>query len=282
MIIDGRVYDVTEFAQLHPGGAKIIREYTGMDATQPYQKILHSVNPEVVSMLGMYEIGKIRRLYFGMKWGVYVSSEGLKSVTLADVYRIWIRYLYFVVELENSLHNEFTIQDQATTANENPTERSPYKTQLIMQVYKRFMNEYINSLTGEPLELLWAVTSGLCSASEDVNQISKSVALIQQSENAQIVKGVINGLHESLLNQVRKEPGQTDLSKSSVLAHFNLLEAEDKAFMKELRMSLLAGIRVFEEFEQDAIVKGSERLINAAKEIPAKLEAYYARVASRC
>ncbi|MFN8383527.1 MAG: FHA domain-containing protein [Anaerolineales bacterium] len=282
MIIDGRVYDVTEFAQLHPGGAKIIREYTGMDATQPYQKILHSVNPEVDSMLGMYEIGKIRRLHFGMNWGVYVSSEGLKSVTLADVYRIWIRYLYFVVELENSLHNEFTIQDQATTVNENPTERSPYKTQLIIQVYKRFMNEYINSLTGEPLELLWAVTSGLCSANEDVNQMRKSVALIQQSENAQIVKGVINGLHESLLNQVRKEPGQTDLSKSSVLTHFDLLEAEDKAFMKELRMSLLAGIRVFEEFEQDAIAKGSERLINAAKEIPARLEAYYARVASRC
>src|SRR5260221_7968929 len=99
MIIDGRVYDVTEFAQLHPGGVKIIREYTGMDATQPYQKILHNVNPEVDSMLGMYEIGMVRRLNFGTAWGVYIGSDGLKSVTLADVYRIWMRDLYFVVEL---------------------------------------------------------------------------------------------------------------------------------------------------------------------------------------
>jgi sulfite reductase alpha subunit-like flavoprotein/pSer/pThr/pTyr-binding forkhead associated (FHA) protein len=281
MIIDGRVYDVTEFAQLHPGGAKIIREYTGMDATQPYQKILHSVNPEVDSMLGMYEIGKIRRLNFGAAWGVYISSDGLKWVTLADVYRIWIRYLYFLVELENSLHNEFTIQDQATTVNENPAERSPYKSQLIMQVYKRFMNDYINSLTGEPLELLWAVTSGLCSPGEDVNRIHKSVAEIQQSDKAQFVKGVIDGLHGSLLTQVREKPGQTDLSENPVLAYFSLLEAEDKAFMKELRMSILAGIRVFEEFESDTIVKGSERLINAAREIPARLESYYSRVASR-
>jgi sulfite reductase alpha subunit-like flavoprotein/pSer/pThr/pTyr-binding forkhead associated (FHA) protein len=280
MIIDGRVYDVTEFAQLHPGGVKIIREYTGMDATQPYQKILHNVNPEVDSMLGMYEIGKVRRLHFGMTWGVYISSEGLKSVMLADVYRIWIRYLYFVVELENSLHNEFTIQDQATTVNEDPAERSPYKTQLIIQVYKRFMNEYINSLTGEPLELLWAVTSGLCSASEDIGHMRSSVALIQQSENAQFVRGVVNGLHESLLNQVRKEPGQTNLSKTSTVAYFDLLEAEDKAFMKDLRMSLLAGIRVFEEFEGDTILKGRERLINAAKEIPIRLESCYARIAS--
>jgi sulfite reductase (NADPH) flavoprotein alpha-component len=281
MIIDGRVYDVTEFAQLHPGGVKIIREYTGMDATQPYQKILHNVNPEVDSMLGMYEIGTVRRLKFGTTWGVYISPEGLRSVTLADVYRIWIRYLYFVVELENSLHNEFSIQDQATTVNESPTERSPYKTQLIIQVYKRFLNEYINSLTGEPLELLWAVTSGLCSSSEDVNHIRKSVTLNQQAENAQFVQGMVNGLHESLLNQVRKQPEQTDLSKSAVVAYFDLLEAEDKAFMKELRMSLLAGIRVFEEFEHDAVAKGREQLIDAAKKIPMLLEAYYGRVASR-
>ena len=280
MIIDGRVYDLTEFAHLHPGGVKIIREYTGMDATQPYQKILHNINPEVDSMLGMYEIGTVRRLNFGTAWGVYVSPEGLKSVTLADVYRIWMRYLYFVVELENSLHNEFTIQEQATTVNEDPAERSPYKIQLIMQVYKRFMNEYINSLTGEPLELLWAVTSGICSSSEDVHHIRKSAALVQQSENAQFVKGVINGMHESLLKQVQTKSGQTDLSKSSVVTYFDLLEVEDKAFMKELRMSVLAGIKVFEEFEHDAIVKGHEQFIDAAKKMPMLLEEYYARVAS--
>ena len=280
MIIDGRVYDVTEFAQLHPGGVKIIREYTGMDATQPYRKILHNVNPEVDSMLGMYEIGKVRRLHFGIQWGVYVSSDGLKAVMLSDVYRIWMRYLYFVVELENSLHNEFTIQDQSTTANEKPAERSPYKVQLIIQVYKRFMNEYINSLTGEPLDMLWAVTSGLCSTSEDVNQIRRSVESVQQSENARFVKGVINGLHEALLKQVREKPGQTDLPKDAVTAYFDLLEAENKAFMKELRMSVLAGIRVFEEFEQDTVNKGGGRLIDAAKDIPSKLESYYAKVAS--
>ena len=142
------------------------------------------------------------------------------------------------------------------------------------------MNEYINSLTGEPLELLWAVTSGLCSSSEDVHQMRKSVALIQQSENAQFANGVINDLHESLMNQIRKKPGQTDLSKTTVVAYFDLLEAEDKAFMKQLRMSLLTGVKVFEEFEYDAIAMGRERLINAAKEISSLLASYYARVAS--
>jgi len=280
MIIDGRVYDVTEFAQLHPGGTRIIQEYAGMDATQPYQKILHQVSPEIDAMLGMYEIGKVRRLHFGPAWGVYISADGLKSVTLADAYRIWVRYLYFVVELENSLHNEFTIQDQSTTANENPADRSPYKAQLIIQVFNRFLGEYINSLTGEPLELLWAVTSGLCASSEDVNQMRKRLSVIQQSEDAQFVKGVIHDLHQSLLNQVRNEPGRTDLSTTAAVAYFHLLEAADKAFMKELRMSLLTGIRVFEEFEADTIIKGHEQLINAARDIPARLSSHYAWLAS--
>jgi hypothetical protein len=130
------------------------------------------------------------------------------------------------------------------------------------------------------LELLWAVTSGICSSSEDVHHIRKSAALVQQSENAQFVKGVINGMHESLLKQVRTKSGQTDLSKSSVVTYFDLLEVEDKAFMKKLRMSVLAGIKVFEEFEHDAIVKGHEQFIDAAKKIPMLLEEYYARVAS--
>ena len=39
MIINGRVYDVTEFAHLHPGGLKIIQSYAGMDATKAYRMV---------------------------------------------------------------------------------------------------------------------------------------------------------------------------------------------------------------------------------------------------
>ncbi len=38
---------------------------------------------------------------------------------------------------------------------------------------------------------------------------------------------------------------------------------------------------MFEEFEGKTVVKGSERLVNAVKQIPMLLEAYYAKVASR-
>ena len=40
-----------------------------------------------------------------------IGPNGLESMTLAQAYRIWMRYLYFAVELENSLHNEFGVDE---------------------------------------------------------------------------------------------------------------------------------------------------------------------------
>ncbi len=272
MIIDGRVYDLTEFAHLHPGGLKIIREYTGMDATHAYQMVLHHANPEINSMLGMYEIGVVRRLNFGMAWGVLIGPNGLESMTLANAYRIWVRYLYFVIELENSLHNEFTVQEQSTTRHEAPDALSPYKAQLMLQIFKRFTKEYIGSVMGEPLHSVWAVTSGLCAPNEDVRWSADAVKHVEQTEKAHRVEQ----LHAELATMLETVVLQADdVLLQRMGRYFEMLEMADKKFMRDLRIALLAGIRVFEEFEGDAIVLGRERLLTAVKSVPDVLEAYY-------
>jgi sulfite reductase (NADPH) flavoprotein alpha-component len=275
MIVDGRVYDLTEFAHLHPGGFKIIREYTGMDATQAYQKILHQSNPEIDSLLGMYEIGLVRRLNFGMGWGVLIGPKGLESITLASTYRIWMRYLYFVVELENSLHNEFTIQEQSTTRHELPNALSPYKAQLLLQIYKRFTKEYIGSVMGEPLKNLWAVTSGLCAPSEDVRKISNTLQIIEQSENARRIGQLGDRLTTMLETIVQHGPGANNALLNEMGSYFDILETAGKSFMRDLRMAILVGICLFEELEGNTLALGSERLFEAVQSIPNVLDTYY-------
>ena len=120
MVINGRVYDMNEFGHLHPGGFKIIHSYAGMDGTQAYEKVLHHINPEVDSMLGMYELGVVRRLDFGMEWGVVVGPDGLRYMSLADFYRAWIRFLYNVVEMENALHNDYSLKELTLIADDSP------------------------------------------------------------------------------------------------------------------------------------------------------------------
>lgn len=56
-IIDGRVYDVTRFANLHPGGAHILLDYAGQDATGESLHFLRSL----ISCRGLLRITSPKR-----------------------------------------------------------------------------------------------------------------------------------------------------------------------------------------------------------------------------
>ena len=76
MIISGRVYDLTEFAHLHPGGLKIIRSYPAWMRPKPTKS---APRCELGGRCdaGMYEIGAVRRLDFGQVWSVAISPARL-------------------------------------------------------------------------------------------------------------------------------------------------------------------------------------------------------------
>jgi sulfite reductase (NADPH) flavoprotein alpha-component len=278
MIVDGRVHDVTEFAHLHPGGFKIVSGYSGMDGTIAYENVLHHENPEVHAMLGMYEIGKLRRLTFGMEWGSAIGPKGLQFVSLAHAYRVWVRFLYNIVEMENALHNDFTLREQTLTRGEAPSDQSPFKTQLLIDAHSRFMLNYAHGAMGQPLENIWAVTSGLCTQEEDVRWMHDTVQAIQQKEAAVAVQQLADSLIGKLEALVERNAAPADPMVAELTAYTDLLELEDLRFMSELKHALREGIKVFEEFERETIRLGSQRLLDAAKATPSVLEGYYARV----
>ncbi|HSH82848.1 MAG TPA: cytochrome b5 domain-containing protein, partial [Herpetosiphonaceae bacterium] len=279
MIISGRVYDLTEFAHLHPGGLKIIRSYAGMDATNAYQKVLHDVNSEVDAMLGLYEIGAVRRLDFGSAWDVVIAPTGLRFVTLKDVYRAWIGLLYTVVEMENALHNDYGIRHEPVTYDENRDSicQSPYKTQLLLQTHQRFIREYLAKITGEPLQHLWAITSGLHSEGEDVRWMGQRIAAIQQSV-AEGAARLSEEIGARLKELARADAVPVPEALEWCVDACTLLEEEDKRFMCDMKLALRTGVQVFERLESATIARGSGELMAAAQELPKILETYYARV----
>ncbi len=80
MAIGGAVFDVSEFLHLHIGGPHIIRNHVGLDATAAYRKVLHHAHAEIDSQLAMYQIGHLRRLQFGARWGVVLTEDGLHAL----------------------------------------------------------------------------------------------------------------------------------------------------------------------------------------------------------
>jgi cytochrome b involved in lipid metabolism len=284
MIINGRVYDLSEFGCLHPGGLKIIQSYAGMDATDAYQKVLHDANPEVDAMLGMYEIGAVRRLDFGTAWGVTISSKGLAAVTLKDVYRAWISLLYTVVEMENALDNDYCIRHEPVTYDETSDGpgRSPYKLLLLIQTHQRFMREYLAKLRGAPIERVWAMTSAMHSEHHDVRWMQVTMAAIEQSASAQAVAQLDQRIIACLKHNAQPDT-PADLPALAWCAKCcALLEQEDKRCMGEIKQALRAGVQVFEQLERETIAKGGSRLMAAARRLPKLLEEYYARLDPVC
>ena len=55
IIIDGKVYDVTEFVDIHPGGRQLLKKYHKKDATEAFKEVFHSL--EAMRLLESYKVG---------------------------------------------------------------------------------------------------------------------------------------------------------------------------------------------------------------------------------
>lgn len=269
-IINGRVYDLSEFAHLHAGGLKIIQSYAGMDATISYKKVQHDVNPEVDSLLGMYQLGAVRRLSFGAQGGVAITSRGLQFVSLTQLYETWVRFLYVVVEMENALLNDYSIRDEQVTHDEKRGEVHPslYRTQLLLQTHERFLRDYLAKVSGRPLEELWALTSGLCSTNQDYRWMKAQIAEIEASAAAQAV----HRLGADVLARI-SSASLGELSESEKLT--SLLSHADREFLKAMKLALRTGVQVFEKYECHVISRGASELLEVLRSMPVVLRKYY-------
>ncbi len=232
-------------------------------------------------MLGMVEAGVVRRLDFGMEWGMAVGPEGLHFISLADVYRAWIRLLYNVVEMENALHNDFTLKEGALTRDETPDSYSPLKLQFILEAHDRFLVNYVEGTMGPQLDSLWAVTSGACAINQDVRRLRRAVDAIRGSQEAATVGRLSNELAARIRDIADLDLDEHAPALQLAKDYCALLEAEDKRFLHEVKMTLRAGIRIFEEHERETIRRGGPQLLEIVQQMPKVLEAYYARVLSQ-
>jgi cytochrome b involved in lipid metabolism len=269
-IINGRVYDLSEFAHLHAGGLKIIQSYAGMDATISYKKVQHDVNPEVDSLLGMYQLGAVRRLNFGAQGGVAITSRGLQFVSLAQLYETWVRFLYVVVEMENALINDYSIREEQVTHDEKRGEVHPslYRTQLLLQTHERFLRDYLAKVSGRPLEELWALTSGLCSTRQDYRWMKEHITEIEESAAAQTVRHLGVNTLARVSSASLGELGELE-KLISRLSH------ADREFLRSIKLTLRAGVQVFEKYERHVISRGASELLEVLRSMPEVFRKYY-------
>lgn len=272
LMISGRVYDMNQFGHMHPGGLKIIQSYSGMDATFAYEQIEHQNNPEVDSMLSMYEIGVIKTPDFGQNWGIALSKDGLRYISLRDAYRAWVDFAFIVVEMENAILNDFRTLYEPMTNDENETTLtlSAFKLSQIGLAHHRLLNNYLEQVLGDALETLWALTLGILrEESLALHSLMDEIAAAQSSEAALTVRNLSPRLNDAL--KAGTPPDE---------AFCEALIQADLGVMHELKLALRDGLMTFEDLGAETISAGKTRLIDALMRIPAIMGAYYRRLAA--
>lgn len=84
IVINGAIWDITEFAPKHPGGAEIIHEYIGQDATQAYNEI-HSPSLVTKHLNASKKIGQLDESTVTAEWKSKQASNVEASRPPADV-----------------------------------------------------------------------------------------------------------------------------------------------------------------------------------------------------
>jgi sulfite reductase (NADPH) flavoprotein alpha-component len=281
IIISGRVYDVNEFNYIHPGGAKIIQSYSGMDATLAYQKIEHHTNSEVDAMLGMYEIGVLRPLEFGQEWGVALSDQGMRVITLRDAYFAWVDLLFMVTEIENAILNDFRIRHEPFTDIEHHGRvlLTPSKIEQLGLAHERLVTSYLEHVLGSPLPTLWAMTAGLLGwQNADAQWMHKTLAALQATPVAQEANQLARRLREQLQQDEQRLTAGDAYFVDKYGAICDLLEQEDRRAIRALKLALREGVMVFEELEHHTIRQSGDRLGIILQSIPKVLAEFYSRL----
>jgi sulfite reductase alpha subunit-like flavoprotein/predicted heme/steroid binding protein len=280
MAISGKVYDMSDFMFHHAGGERIIGNNAGMDATQPYQTVLHHVNSEVDALLGMYELGSMRRLFFDNVWGIGFNEDGLHFVTLEDGFKQWVRYLYLIVGMENALINDYDFATLESVYQENPKEMTPFKIQFLIEAHRRFLVSYLDGLIDEDLKNVWWVTVGLCDKHQDVRWLQQQMDAVVSSKSYKLVR-LANRLMKDHLYDLQKESDSALHQQSfGQLNIFCMVCIQaDLQVMHDLKMKIRDGMLMFEKYEAQVVEKASAVLTQIIKSVPNLVQEYYDQLA---
>ncbi len=272
MAINGAIYDMTEFRQLHPGGFRIIDDNAGLDATSEYETVLHHEDPEIEATLAMYKAGSLRRLDFQRAWGIALVAGKIRYIPLVDGYKAWIRHLYLVVEQQNGIRNDVGVLEYALTNVEQAEELTPLKLMLAADLQHRMLSRYLPGLVGAGLHELWALACGLFDPTADASELPRTLSALAAGEQGRRAESATQRLCDAV------RTGSIDPAAAGTL--LRQLNAANEALHTGIKLLLRDGLMVFEKHESRTIEFGADPVLGCLRAVPPVVAAFYQQVAN--
>jgi len=272
MILNGQVYDLTNFMMMHPGGDRILIFSCGLDATRAFNAAEHDLDPGVVSWLDMYKIGAVRRLDFRGGWGVALTGEGVITVPLAEVYKRWLSFLFDLVGLENTLNNNRGLRERAAFPGAVTPRESRLTAHAALETRAIFDQTVVDALFGETLEELWQVTVGMVDRYEDAGALGRRLRKIRGSEVADRHRARTKKWFDSLGGM---DDDPTDGEMRELHAGIEALDDAAASFLAETKAATIEAVALFEMHESQVAQRAGAHLVEILRRLPEILERYY-------
>jgi len=277
IIIRGNVYDMTEFMYLHPGGERLLVSTAGMDGTASYEKAEHHLDSGVHALLDLYKIGSIRRLDFRDVWNIAVEPNGdppLLSLDLHEFYRRWIRALYRVVEIENSLHNNLSLRHCPLVEAEAPEAMSKLKARVLLESHDVFHRGGFREVLAIRLQTLWNGALGICDHATSITKLPDAIAAALSSERARRAEAWTAKMW-TRLKELSADAAEDPAGWSRFEHDLERIAKADLGFIAGMKAALRDGLVAFEQHEHRLPELGRDALIGALERVPPLVERYH-------
>lgn len=265
MIIQDKVFDLTEFMELHPGGDNILLNYVGIDATIPFIKV-HQSKAEISAIRDIYFIGVVRKLTLPDDDQIRNQVTG-RNTTLSGFYNGWRDYLFLVTEMKNTLRGEQSFFDKDIDPN-------VYMIQRKIDTHQRFLIFYFNELLGNMTHNLWDSMGDFFGLKDQPRWLNNVVKAFVDSIEYQSIIAFPKFLHK-LLNQFRRS-GTEDLFIKKMNKYTEDLMNFDFKFLESYSEIIIKGIKIFEHGTPSSISTSKQKFADLLLDITAMFQDYVA------
>lgn len=267
LVIDRVVYDLTEFIELHPGGRRVIQAYAGMDATHGFARA-HYNRADVDAMRESYRIGMVRTPSFDDHLVRVDAPSGALTVDASVAHRTLVKALSLVVEMQNALAADQSLQTHKEEGELGAGGRSAYKLMRGVETHRRFLKNYLAVLSHDTLPELWCLTQGLLFADTSADWMQTYLTKLRSSSAAEHTEALALDAFDNFARW-----HDTGALQSLVEA----FEAVDLWFLRAMKDTLRVALREFERHGPLVRTRGAVRVRRACQRMAGVVRQYYRR-----
>jgi sulfite reductase alpha subunit-like flavoprotein/cytochrome b involved in lipid metabolism len=273
--VHGKVYDVTDFGAMHPGGMNIIKSNAGVDCSRSFDLLAHTNNPEVSSLLTKYYIGEM------------TPKPMFQSEDLSMLYDLWAQYLRVAVETVVASHFEVGMIMESSNVWFQGDLLNMGGVRRFYHYQSRLLQGGFSSLFGAKLqELYLKISFKLANASSSTGPtlLPDVLGIIARA------KGSTDALTASNeISQIGQFTSNSDAARhheKGIIAYAQKSVEFDMEFLEQIREEACAGMDAFDtimeleaQSETQRVAALSTFLMQVLDRMANRLEGFYGKLA---